>query len=54
MAKATSFDLQCNHETNDVQFFPLDALPSLSRKNSKKELDKALEVYKNKLDVYCD
>ena len=53
-AKATSDDLRCNHETEDVRYFSLDALPKLSLKNSEKELNKAIEIYLNHFDVYCD
>lgn len=43
-----------NHETLDVGYFPLDQLPSLSRKNSSAELRLAFDVLLHDLDVYVD
>ena len=54
VAKAISNDLKCNHETEDVRYFKIDALPKLSLKNTEKELMRALDIYLNHLDVYCD
>lgn len=53
-AKAISNDLKPNHETDDVAYFALDNLPKLSLKNSERELSKAIEIYLNNLEVYCD
>lgn len=53
-AKAINSDLHCNFETEDVQYFPVNNLPKLSLKNSEKELMKAIEIYLNNEEVYCD
>lgn len=53
-AKAINSDLRCNFETEDVQYFPVNNLPKLSLKNSEKELMKAIEIYLNNKEVYCD
>ena len=54
VAKAISYDLKINHETEDVRYFKIDELPKLSLKNTEKELMKALDIYMNDLEVYCD
>lgn len=43
-----------NHETTQVEWFPLDNLPPLSRKNSREEILKAYEVYKQGLPAYFE
>lgn len=53
-AKPLSDDLQTNHETLAVGYFPLDDLPTLSRKNSQKELELAFAVYFNQLEAHMD
>ena len=49
-----SGELATNHETTDVGFFPLDALPPLSRKSTFSEIMKAVKVYKRESDVVFD
>ena len=49
-----SGELTTNHETTDVGFFPLDALPPLSRKSTFSEIMKAVKVYKRESDVVFD
>ncbi|MCL1948575.1 MAG: NUDIX hydrolase [Turicibacter sp.] len=43
-----------NHETTAVGWFAIDGLPPLSRKNSLEEIQKAYEVYTQKLDAYFE
>lgn len=38
-------ELITNHETMDAGFFDLDAMPTLSTKNTQAEINKALEAY---------
>ena len=44
-------EAKCNHETEDIGWFELSNLPSLSRKNSIEEIQKAYHVYKEKLEL---
>ncbi len=53
-ASVISGELKNNHEILSLGYFPLDALPPLSRKMTSKELWKALDVVINKTDVYFD
>ncbi len=53
-ATICSGTLRPNHETTDVKFFPLEALPELSRKSSHTEIMKALAVYRKERDVDFD
>lgn len=41
------------YETDDVNFFPIDNLPELSRKTFKNELERIIEAAK-KGEVFCD
>jgi len=43
-----------NHETTAVEWFAIDELPPLSRKNSFEEITKAYEVYRNNLETYYE
>lgn len=47
-------EAKCNHETEDTGWFELSNLPSLSRKNSIEEIQKAYHVYKEKLETYFE
>ncbi len=47
-------EAKCNHETEDIGWFELSNLPSLSRKNSIEEIQKAYHVYKEKLETYFE
>ena len=53
-------EAKCNHETEDIGWFEVSNLPSLSRKNSIEEIQKrfggeiALLVYKEKLETYFE
>lgn len=47
-------EAKCNHETEDICWFELSNLPSLSRKNSIEEIQKAYHVYKEKLETYFE
>jgi len=40
------------HETTDVQFFPLDHLPEMSRKLSKDEFDRIFDAYLNNKTIF--
>jgi len=53
-ATILSGSLRPNHETTEVKFFPIDALPDLSRKSSHAEIQKALAVYRRECDVEFD
>ncbi len=53
-AKALSHDLKPNHETMDVRYFNVNELPTLSLKNSQKEIETALDVYLNHRAVYSE
>ena len=53
-ATVNSGELKNNHEILSLGYFPLDALPPLSRKMTSKELCKALDVIINQTDVYFD
>jgi ADP-ribose pyrophosphatase YjhB (NUDIX family) len=53
-ASILSGNLRPNHETTEVRFFPVDALPDLSRKSSLIEIQKALAVYRREHDVEFD
>lgn len=46
--------LAFNHELLDIGFFDYQALPVLSLKTSKRELDIAMDVLKHQKDVYFD
>ncbi|BEH90010.1 MAG: NUDIX domain-containing protein [Turicibacter sp.] len=47
-------EAKCNHETEDIGWFEVSNLPSLSRKNSIEEIQKAYHVYKEKLETYFE
>ena len=47
-------EAKCNHETEDIGWFELSNLPSLSRKNSIEAIQKAYHVYKEKLETYFE
>lgn len=47
-------EAKCNHETEDIGWFELSNLPSLSRKNSIEEIQRAYHVYKEKLETYFE
>ena len=47
-------EAKCNHETEDIGWFEVSNLPSLSRKNSIEEIQKAYHVYKKKLETYFE
>ena len=47
-------EAKCNHETKDIGWFEVSNLPSLSRKNSIEEIQKAYHVYKEKLETYFE
>ena len=53
-ATVISGELKTNHEILSLGYFPLDALPPLSRKMTEKELRKALDVVINQTDVVFD
>lgn len=53
-ATVISGELRNNHEILNLGYFPLDALPPLSRKMTYKELRKALDVVLNQTEVYFD
>lgn len=54
LAEIKGGDLQFNHELMDIGFFDYDALPVLSLKTSKRELEIAMDVIKHHKDVYID
>lgn len=45
---------KCNHETEDIGWFNISSLPTLSRKNSIEEIQKAYEVYRKNLETYFE
>ena len=47
-------EAKCNHEPADIGWFEVSNLPSLSRKNSIEEIQKAYHVYKEKLETYFE
>ena len=47
-------EAKCNHETEDIGWFEVSNLPSLSRKNSIEEIQKAYHVYLEKLETYFE
>lgn len=54
LAKIVGGGIKANHEIMNVKFFSLDEICDLSRKNTNKELDTALKVAIENLEVYCD
>lgn len=40
------------HETTEVKFFDIDALPEMSKKVSKEELERIIKAYKNKETIF--
>ena len=47
-------DLQTSHETSEVAWFDIDELPELSKKTTKIEIERALDVALNNKDTYFD
>ena len=47
-------EAKCNHETEDIGWFEVSNLPSLSRKNSIEEIQKAYHENKEKLETYFE
>lgn len=45
---------KCNHETEDIGWFNISSLPTLSRKNSIEEIQKTYEVYRKNLETYFE
>ena len=54
LAEIKGGTLQFNHELLDIGFFDYDALPVLSLKTSKRELDIAMDVIQDRKEVYFD
>ena len=54
LGNVVAVEAKCNHETEDIGWFELSNLPSLSRKNSIEEIQKAYHVYKEKLETYFE
>lgn len=54
LAEVKGGTLAFNHELLDIGFFDYQALPVLSFKTSKRELDIAMDVLKHQKDVYFD
>lgn len=40
------------HETNDVKYFPIDNLPSMSKKLSMEEISRAVDAYKHNKTIF--
>jgi 8-oxo-dGTP diphosphatase len=47
-------DLQTSHETSEVAWFDIEELPELSKKTTKIEIERALDVALNNKDTYFD
>ncbi len=47
-------DLQTSHETSEVAWFDIERLPELSKKTTKIEIERALDVALNNKDTYFD
>ena len=54
LAEIKGGEIKNNHEILSVGFYDITALPALSKKNSKSELLRALQVAKEELPVYFD
>jgi hypothetical protein len=54
LAEVKGGTLAYNHELLDIGYFDYNALPVLSFKTSKRELDIAMDVLKHHKEVYFD
>lgn len=51
VVESDDFSKHC-YETTEVKYFDIDALPEMSKKLSKEELDQIIEAYKNKKVIF--